>query len=150
MYKTLIILILAIVFLSWHFIFTPEKKVDLTDQVKILQGVSMAMNDKLAVIKYWKENKTLPDLAAWQRELKGNQVDLSQSLVEKIVVAEEIPGAISIYFKNKETNKIEKDINGKKIMLIPVVVDNTLDWICKGNLYRDLLPKRCKYMNSEK
>ena len=70
MNKTLIILILAVIVLSWNFIFTSEKKVDLTDQAKVLQGLSLALKHKVAVIKYWNEKGQLPTAEAIQNDLK--------------------------------------------------------------------------------
>lgn len=149
MNKTLIVLILAVIVLSWNFVFTSDKKVDLTDQAKVLQGVSLSIKYKAAVTKYWREQGKLPDAAMWKNMYKDKEVDVSKSLVDKIEVGVEGPGVISIYFLNKETNKIEKDINGKIVILKPFVMDKKLDWLCTGNLQQDLLPKRCKYIQSQ-
>lgn len=149
MNKTLVILILAVIVLSWNFIFTSEKKVDLTDQAKVLQGLSMAIKYKVAVKNYWKEKGVLPDSEAWQKELKNNDIDISKSLVKGIEVGVDAPGAISVIFMNKETIKVVKDINDKKIVLTPEVQDKRLEWRCTGNIDQDLLPKRCQYIKIE-
>ena len=49
MKKILVILVLAVIVLSWNFIFSSEKKLDLTDEAKVLQGLSQAIAYKLAV-----------------------------------------------------------------------------------------------------
>lgn len=149
MNKTLAILILVIIVLSWNFIFSSDKKIDLTDKTKVLQSISMAIKYKLVVIEYWKKNNSLPDAEIWEREYKDYKIDVSKSLVKKIEVGKKTPGTISIYFMNKENNKVEKDINDRKVVLTPVVLDKKLTWTCTGNLYQELLPKRCKYINIE-
>ena len=149
MNKTLIVLILLIIVLSWNFIFTSEKKVDLTDQAKILQGLSQAISYKAAVNQHWREKFKLPTLADWQTDYKNINIDTSKSLVEKIETGD--AGVITVYFKNKQAIHVTEDIDGRKIVLTPTIVNNKLSWICTGNISPVLLPKRCQYkdLNNE-
>ncbi len=144
MNKTLIVLILAIVVLSWNFIFSSEKKVELTDAAKVLQGLSLAIPYKAAVRKYWQEQGRLP-LQEDSLSLSSNiKVDLSHSLASSITLADDGPGVISVYFANKDTIKVSSNINGNKIMLEPFIINGKLDWSCRGTVSAALLPKACQ------
>lgn len=143
MNKTLIILILAVIVLSWNFVFTSSKKVELTDSAKVLQGLSRAIQYKRAVLDYWKVNGVLPDTEAWEKKDRKIEVDISKSLVKNIEVGVDGPGAISVFFTNKETIKIEKDIEGTKIVLTPEVKGERLMWTCKGTIDKEYLPAKC-------
>jgi pilin len=143
MNKTLIILILAVIVLSWNFVFTSSKKVELTDSAKVLQGLSRAIQYKRAVLDYWKVNGVLPDTEAWEKGDRKIEVDISKSLVKNIEVGVDGPGAISVFFTNKETIKIEKDIEGTKIVLTPEVKGERLMWTCKGTIDKEYLPAKC-------
>jgi len=144
MNKTLIILILAVIVLSWNFIFTDSKKLELTDSAKVLQGLSMAMKYKTAINEYWKDTGSLPDVDVWQKSGKKIEVDLSKSLVKNIEVGVDGAGVISVYFTNKETIKLAKEIDGTKVMLIPEPKGERLAWGCKGTLEKEYLPKKCQ------
>jgi pilin len=144
MNKTLVILVLAVIVLSWNFVFTSTKKVELTDQAKVLQGLSQSIQHKLAVIKYWKEKKSLPDAETWLKEGKKIEVDISKSLVKRIEVGVDAPGAITVYFTNKETNRLKKDIDGTKIILIPEAKGGRLVWSCNGTMDKEYLPTKCQ------
>lgn len=144
MNKTLVILILAVIVLSWNFVFTSKKKIDLTDQAKVLQGLSQAMSYKLAVIEYWKEKKSLPDAETWQKEGKNLDVDTSKSLVKSIKIGIDAPGAVTVNFMNKKTIPLEKDIEGTKIVLIPEAKGDRLVWTCSGTMDKEYLPDKCQ------
>ncbi len=144
MNKTLVILILAVIVLSWNFVFTSDKKIELTDQARILQGLSLSLKHKIAIKNYWKEKKSLPDAETWEKEGKKITVDLSKSLVKNIEVGIDAPGAIAVYFKNKETIPLEKDIEGTKIVIIPEVKGERLVWSCSGTMDREYLPAKCQ------
>jgi pilin len=144
MVKTLVILILAVVVLSWNFVFTDSKQVEYTDPAKVLQSLSKAIKYKNAVYAFWKEKNVLPDLEIWNKEGKQVDVDISQSLVNSINVGEDGPGVITVYFTNKETIPLEKDIEGKKIILVPKVNGERLIWSCKGTMYQEYMPKKCQ------
>lgn len=137
-------MILAVIVLSWNFVFTDTKKIELTDSAKVLQGLSMAIKYKIAIKEYWKNTGSLPDAEAWQKSGTKIKVDLSRSLVEKIEVAVDGPGVISVYFTNKQTRRVEKDIDGTKVMLIPEPKGDRLAWACKGTLEKDYLPAKCQ------
>ncbi len=144
MNKTLVILILAVIVLSWNFVFTSSKKIELTDQAKVLQGLSQSIQHKRAVIKYWKEKKSLPNAETWLKEGKKIEVDISKSLVKSIEVGVDGPGAVTVYFTNKETITLEKDIDGTNIILIPEVKGERLVWSCKGTMVKEYLPTKCQ------
>ncbi len=149
MNKILVILILAVIVLSWNFVFTDSKKIELTDSAKVLQGLSMALKYKMAIKEYWKATGSLPDAEAWQKSGKYIEVDLSKSLVNNINVGADGAGVISVYFTNKEVINVEKDIEGTQIILIPEAKGERLAWICKGNIDVDYLPKKCQYISNE-
>ncbi len=144
MSKTLVALVLLAVVLGWNFIFTDTKKVDLTDPAKILQGLSLSLKYKMAVINYWKEKKSLPDAGTWAKEGQKITVDISKSLVKSIDVGVDAPGAITVSFTNKESIPFEKNIEGTKIILIPRVNGERLAWSCKGTLEQAYMPKKCQ------
>lgn len=140
----LIILILVVIALSWNFVFNSSKKIELTDQARVLQSLSQAMRYKLAVIKYWKEKKSLPDAETWEKEAEKIEVDTSKSLVKSIKIGVDAPGAITVYFKNKETIKLEKNIEDTKIVLMPEVKGERLIWSCHGTMVKEYLPAKCQ------
>lgn len=144
MNKTLIILILAVIVLSWNFVFNSSKKVDLTDAARVLQGLSQAISYKTAVREYWQQKKEFPTAEIWQKEGKKLNVDTSKSLVKSIEVGAEGPGMITVTFTNKETIKVASDIDDKKITLKPSVKGDRLTWSCSGTLTRELLPQKCQ------
>lgn len=149
MSKILVILILAVVVLSWNFIFTDKKKVDLTDPAKVLQGLSHAIKYKSAVRDYWKEKKVLPDAELWQKQDKKVESDYSKSLVEKIEIGVDAPGSVTVSFMNKENIKLDKNINGTSIILIPQVTGERLTWSCSGTMPQEYMPKKCKQVSPE-
>ncbi|GJM04608.1 MAG: hypothetical protein DHS20C09_05990 [marine bacterium B5-7] len=144
MNKILIILILAVIVLSWNFVFTDSKKIELTDPAKVLQSLSLAIKYKKAVKEYWHAKGSLPEFEGWQQSGKNIEVDISRSLVKNIVVGVDGAGVISVYFINKGTIKVEKEIDGGKIMLIPEVKGERLVWTCKGTLLKEYLPTKCQ------
>ncbi len=150
MNKTLIVLILAVIVLSWNFVFTDSKKLELTDSAKVLQGLSKALKYKIAIKEYWKATDSLPNAEAWKKSGKKIEVDLSKSLVKNIEVGVDGPGVITVYFTNKEIIKVEKEINDTKVMLMPEAKGERLVWACKGDIDVDYLPKKCQYVNDEK
>jgi len=144
MNKTLIILILAVIVLSWNFIFSDTKKIELTDSAKVLQGLSMTLKYKIAIKEYWKSTGSLPDAEAWGNSERKIEVDLSKSLVKKIEVGTDGPGVISVYFTNKDIIKVEKEIDGTKVMLIPEAKGERLAWGCEGTLTKEYMPAKCQ------
>lgn len=143
----LIILIFAVILLSWNFVFSP-KKVGLTDQARVLQGLSSAIAYKTAVRKYWEEKRTLPDHDDWNKEKQEVVVDLSKTIVESIQVGEYGPGVISVNYAARQDLDSPADIDGKIINLIPDVQSEKLVWSCLGNLPVNLLPKNCNQMET--
>jgi Pilin (bacterial filament) len=144
MSKSLVILVLVVIVLSWNFVFTDSKKIEYTDPAKILQNLSIAIKFKKAVYTYWKQEKVFPDAETWEES--GNQIniDTSKSLVKGVKVGEDGPGVITVTFENKESIPLEKDIDGATILLIPEAKGEKLDWSCKGTMHQDYMPKSCQ------
>ncbi|MCH7696287.1 MAG: pilin [Proteobacteria bacterium] len=120
-----------------------EKKIGLTDQAKVLQGLSSAIAYKTAVRRYWEENRTLPGTEDWHKRKQKVLVDLTKSIVESIQVGEDGPGVISVLYAASQDLESSAEIHGKKINLIPEVQGGKLIWTCLGTLPLKLLPKRC-------
>ncbi len=144
MSKALIILVLAIIFLSWNFIFKSSEKLDFTDDAKVLQGLSQVIGYKSAVKKFWQEKGEFPTVENWKGIPDKPNVDFSKSLVKSIEVGVEGPGLITVTYANKSNIKIVSDIDGKKITLKPEVKGDRLIWSCYGTLKKELLPKKCQ------
>ncbi len=142
MNKTLLVLILAVIVLTWNFVFT-DKKVGLTDKARVLQGLSNAIAYKTAIADYWAARHSLPDNKAWLNEKNDIRVDLSQTIVKAIEVGIEGPGVISVHYVSRPGLESASGIEGKIIQLIPTIENNTLVWTCKGTVAANLLPKNC-------
>jgi len=142
MNKTLILLVLVIIVLTWNFVFT-EKKIGLTDQAKVLQGLSSAIAYKTAVTNYWVDKGSLPDQDEWANEKPDIMVDISQTIINSIQVGVDGPGVISVYYIAKQGLDAPADIEGKKIILIPNAQDGKLVWTCLGTIPANLLPRNC-------
>ena len=145
MKKILVILILATLVLGWNFIFSPSKKVQLTDPAKVLQGLSLALRYKIAVAGYWQQHQSLPSAEDWQKLDTRPRVDTSKSLVTDIKVGAAGPGSITVSFSNKDVINVAADITGKTIILMPIIIDNKLDWVCYGDVQAELMPQACQY-----
>lgn len=144
MKKTLLILVLAVIVLSWNFIFSSSKKIQLTDPAKVLQGLSLTFKYKLAVRDLWQQQGTLPDAATWQQFATKPQVDISKSLVKSIEVGLQGPGEITVTYENKPHINVNESIDGKTITLKPQVKGDKLVWSCSSTLSNALLPKACQ------
>ncbi len=142
MNKTLILLVLVLIILAWNFIFT-DKQLDLTDQAKVLQGLSTAISHKTAVEKYWSEQGRLPDHDDWASVTPAVSVDLSQTIVQSIEVGRDGPGVISVFYTARPGLESPELIEGEKINLIPAARNGRLDWTCEGTLEPALLPRNC-------
>ena len=140
--KTLLVLVLALIILAYNFVFTDEK-VGLTDHAKVLQGLSSALSYKTAVIRYWTEKNALPGNTDWVSYNPGVKVDLSQTIVKSIEVGVDGPGVVSVHYSARPGLESPAAIDGKKINLIPGVLNGRLDWSCKGTLEPGLMPKNC-------
>lgn len=142
MNRTLILLVLAVIVLSWNFVFT-DKQVGLTDEARILQGLSTALPYKTAIADYWKKNGVLPAEVDWQKSGTAITPDLSQTIVASIDVGVDGPGVISVHYTARTGLEAPERIAGKNINLIPSIVNARVEWICKGTLEPALLPKNC-------
>jgi hypothetical protein len=142
MNRALIILILIAIVLSWNFIFA-DKQVGLTDQARVLQGLSTALSYKTAVASYWGQNGKLPAAEDWLKSSPRIAVDLSQTIVSAIEVGQDGPGVISVLYTARPGLESPVLLDGKKINLIPAVQDGKLEWICKGSVDASLLPRNC-------
>jgi len=142
MNKTLIVLILLVLVLAWNFVFS-DKQVTLTDQAKVLQGLSSAVAYKTAVVEFWSAQGKLPDRTEWIRNAPPIKVDLSRTIVSAIEVGTDGPGVISVHYIARPGLESPAAIEGKTINLIPVVTNGKLAWMCKGSFDVTLLPKNC-------
>jgi hypothetical protein len=142
MKNKLLLLILAVIVLSWNFVFT-DKKVGLTDQAKVLQGLSSAISYKTAIVNYWETNASLPNHEDWNNVTPGVVVDISQTIVNEIQVGLDGPGVISVYYGAKPGLESPTEIDGKKINLIPEADGGKLVWTCVGTFVANLLPRNC-------
>ena len=86
----------------------------------------------------------MPTAQDWQQFNHQVDVDISKSLVDRIGVGEEAAGAISVYFVNKPHIQVAANINGSKIVLKPIIINDKFDWVCSGTLEAALLPKPCQ------
>lgn len=143
MNKTLIVLVLAVIVLAWNFVFT-DREVELTDQAKVLQGLSTALSYKTAIGNYWNEKKDLPGSAEWQNYNTGLSVDLSRTIVRAIEVGIDGPGVISVHYVARPGLDSPAAIDGRKINLVPTVNGDRLEWACQGTIAAGLLPKNCR------
>jgi hypothetical protein len=143
MNKSLIILVIIGIILFWNFVLFPEK-LDFTDRVKVLQGLTMSSAYKRAIVEYWKENKALPTAEQWQERAFAIKVDLGKSIVSEIKIAEIAPGSITVYYTNARDPSIDAAISGKYLSLKPYESKGVLEWSCKGNVPVDYTPKPCR------
>lgn len=143
-------MILAVLILSWNFVFTDNKKIELTDSARVLQGLSLAIKYKIAIKEYWQARGKLPETEDWKGIGQSIKVDISKSLVKAIDVGVNGAGVITVYFANKPNTRVEKNIDGQKILLIPEAKGERLVWSCKGSLDKEYLPKKCLYADVEK
>jgi hypothetical protein len=142
MYKLIVLIIIALI-LFWKFVLSPSK-LDFSNRTKVLHGVSLAVDHKKAVNKYWKEKGSLPDAKGWQEAGMKVTVDLGNSLVQSINVGEDGPGTISVIYTNSRNLDIPATVNGKKMILTPTIQGDKLVWSCKGTIPVDLLPAPCR------
>jgi len=143
MNKTLVILILVVIVLSWKFVFSSDEKLEFTDQAKVLQGLSAALGYKAAIQKYWQVHKHFPDAGEWEKYPNKPSPDLSKSIVGEIKVGEAGPGAISVYYVDKPGFSVPAGVAGKTIMLTPKATGERLVWQCTGAVAAEFLPKKC-------
>ena len=143
MNRRLIILILFALVLVWNFVLFPSK-IEFSDRTKVLQGLSFSKPYKEAIANYWKAKGQLPAQEEWQSEILIANEILDKSLVESIIVSEEAPGSISIYYTKRKDPSVLVDIEGKKIVLTPSIESGEIKWKCIGTLAEDFLPVACR------
>lgn len=143
MNKTLLVLSVFGIFLLWKFVLFPEK-LDFTDKVKVLQGLTLAKDYKSAVSFYWKKNQRFPSAEEWKESGVTIDVDLAKSIVSKIVVAEKAAGTITVYYSDARDPELAPGISGKSLTLFPHVLTDQVDWTCKGDMPLEYLPGACK------
>lgn len=142
MNRILIILVLAVIVLCWNFILTGEK-VGLTDQARVLQGLSSALAYKTAVTNYWNQHGSLPLAEDSLTADMQVSVDLAQTIVNAIEVGKQGAGVISVHYTARPGLESPIRIDGKVIHLIPSIGPDRLEWQCKGTIDVTLLPKNC-------
>lgn len=143
MNKTLIILVCIGLLLAWKFVLFPEK-LDFTDRMKVLQGLTMAAAYKQAIADYWQEKDMFPTAEQWHAEQSRVNVDLGTSIVESIKVAEQAPGTITVYYSNTHDQSVAPAISGKYLSLTPHAREGKLEWSCKGTVPGEYLPAACR------
>jgi hypothetical protein len=140
--RTLILMVLVVIVLAWNFVFT-DKKVGLTDQARVLQGLSTVLPYKAAIADYWKQNGVLPGQAEWQTSGPAINPELSQTIVTSIDVGVDGPGVITVHYTARPGLEAPERIAGKTIKLIPAINNASIVWTCKGTLETALLPRNC-------
>lgn len=143
MNRRLVILILFTLVLAWKFVLFPSK-IEFSDRTKVLQGLSFAKPYKEAITDYWKAKGQFPVQGELKSETLISDEILDKSLVESIIVSEEAPGSISIYYTKRKDSSVLVDIEGKKLVIMPSIKAGELKWKCKGTLAVDLLPAACQ------
>ncbi len=143
MNRRLVILILLTLVLVWNFVLFPTK-IEFSDRTRVLQGLSFAKPYKDAIADYWKAKGQFPVQGELKSEKLISDEILDKSLVESIIVGEEAPGSISIYYTKRKDSSVLVDIEGKKLVIMPSTKAGELKWKCKGTLAVDLLPAACQ------
>ncbi len=143
MSKTLIVLIVIGLVLTWKFVLFPEK-LDFTDKMKVLQGLTLAKSYKTAISNYWRENDVFPDREQWMSEVPKIEFDPGKSIVSDIKVAEKAPGSITVYYSNVRDPYLAPEISGKSLSLTPYIDNGVLQWSCKGDVPLEFLPAACR------
>lgn len=143
MNRRLVILILITLVLVWKFVLFPSK-IEFSDRTRVLQGLSFAKPYKEAIADYWQAKGQFPVQEEWKLDALISDEILDKSLVESIIVSEEAPGSISIYFTKRKDSSVLVDIEGKKLVITPSVEGVEVKWKCKGTLPGDLLPAACR------
>lgn len=143
MSKTLVLLIILGIFLLWKFVLFPEK-LDFTDRVKVLQGLSLVAPYKAAVAEYYETNKVFPGVDQTKMLEEKVKVDLSKSIVASVKIGESAPGSITVYYTNARDQALDARIAGKQLTLRPLHYNGKLDWSCKGNVPEEFVPAACR------
>lgn len=143
MNRRLIILILFTLVLVWKFVLFPSK-IEFSDRTKVLQGLSFAKPYKDAIIDFRKEKGHFPVKEEWKSEKLPGDETFESSLVDSIIVSEEVPGSISIFYTSRKDPGVAQKIEGKKIVITPYIDTGEVKWKCKGTLTEDLLPAACR------
>ncbi len=139
----LVLMILIALVLFWKFVLFPSK-LDLSDRAKILQGLSLTKAYKEAMTKAWEAKGKFPGAEDWTSENLVAADILEKSLVDSIVIGQEEPGSISVYYTHRRDPDVVADVEGKMIVLTPFIQEGAVRWKCKGTLADDLLPKACR------
>jgi hypothetical protein len=143
MNRRLLVLILFALVLVWNFVLFPSK-IEFSDRTKVLQGLSFAKPYKVAIADYWIAEGQFPAQEDWKSEILISTEILDKSLIESIVVGEEVPGSISLLYTSRKDPKAVTDIQGKKIVLTPSANDAGITWKCTSTLPEELLPLACR------
>ena len=143
MSKTLIVMIILGLLLTWKFILFPEE-LEFTDKMKVLKGLILAKSYKEAVGKYWQEKQLFPNEEQWTDDGPMLDVDLGNSIVSTIKVGDKAPGSITVYYSNARDQNLDPGISGKSLSLTPYVHNGVIEWSCKGNVPVEFLPRPCR------
>ena len=140
------ILVVVVVFLSWKFVFSPEK-LEFTDRAKVLQGLLLAADYKQAVKEYWQREGKFPQQG--NRVADSVSVDTGDSIVGAIRVGEHGPGVISVHYVYKPEHDTPEGVAGARIMLVPEAFGDKLHWQCRGTVPEKYLPRTCQGLKPE-
>ncbi len=143
MSKTLVVMIILGLILTWKFVLFPEK-LEFTDKMKVLKGLILAKSYKEAVGKYWQEKQMFPNEEQWTGDGPKLDVDLGNSIVSSIKVGEKAPGIITIYYSNSRDPDLAQGISGKSLSWTPYIYNGVLEWSCKGDVPVEFLPRPCR------
>jgi len=138
-----VLLILVTLVLIWNFVIS-SSKLELSDRAKVLQGISLTKPYKEAIAAYWQSESQFPTKEDWKSGKLALAETLEKSLVETIIVGEETPGSISVYFTSRKVPNAPAGIEGKKVVFTPFAQEGKVTWRCKGTLAEDLLPVPCR------
>lgn len=118
---------------------------ELTHRLWVVKGITLTGPYRAAIKEYWQNTQQLPesmdDLA---REKILVKVEFAKTAVESIMVGENGPGTITVYFSTDNTENAPTAINKTKITLTPSLMDEGFTWNCKGTMPPELLPVPCK------
>ena len=115
----------------------------------MLQGLSYAKPYKVAIADYWNDKGQFPAREEWKSGALVSTEILDKSLIESIVVGEEVPGSISLLYTSRKDQKATADIEGKKIVLTPLANNAEITWKCTSTLPQELLPLACRWSVSD-
>ena len=118
---------------------------ELTHRLWVVKGITLTAPYRAAIMEYWQNTQQLPesmdDLTLGKILVK---VDFEKTAVESIVIGNDGPGTITVYFSATTSENAPPAINNTKIVLTPVLMDEGFVWSCQGTMPQELLPAPCR------